>query len=203
MEIFRPLIIMRKNKYIKGLISIVIAIVSFIIIYSCEKNQEDWVISSDKCVFIDHHININGELIEGNYQGGLNIDFPTYNFDKKSKILHGEFDFEINKSLLIIYGNGRSLSGIIGAGAATGLYGIYDLPYVRGKFEIKKIEPDGTVYIQYNNLLIVLKSNEEWENVSFEIDVQDYGEGIAKANIITTDKIVNYGIIEKSKIEIE
>ena len=204
MKIFKTLIIMRKNKYKKGLITIVIATVSLIFIYGCEKNkEEDWIISTDKCVFIDHHININGELIEGNYQGGLNIDFPTYNFDEKSKILNGEFNFEINKSLKIIYGNGSSLSGIIGAGAATGLYGIYDLPYVKGKFEIRQIEPDGTVYIQYNDSLIVLKSNEEWMNKSSEIDIQDYGEGIAKANIITTDKIVNYGIIEKSKIEIE
>ena len=194
---------MKKYRYKKGLAAIVFAIVSFIIIYSCEKNQEDWIISPDKCVFIDHHININGELLEGNYQGGLNIDFPTYNFDEKSKILNGKFDFEINKSLIIIYGDGRSLSGIIGAGAATGLYGIYDLPYVKGKFEINKIESDGTVYIQYDDSLIVLKSNEEWIKISSEIDVQDYGEGIAKANIIITDKIVNYGIVEKSKIEIE
>lgn len=76
------------------------------------------------------------------------------------------------------------------------------MPFVKGKFEIKQIESDGTVHIQYNDSLIVLKSNEEWVNVTSEIDTQDFGAGIAKANIITTDKIVNYGIIEKSKIEL-
>ncbi len=174
------------------------------IIYGCEKEQdESWIINSDKCVFVDHHINTNGELIEGNYTGGLNIDFPTYNFDETSRILDGEFDFEINKSLKIIYGNGESLNGVVGAGAATKLYGIYNIPYAKGKFEIIEIEADGTIQIQYNDSLIVLKSNEEWINVKSEIDIQDFGEGVAKANIITTDKIVNHGIIEKSKIKIE
>lgn len=195
---------MKTNKFKNGLITITITVVTLFFVYSCEKNQEeDWIISSDKCVFVDHHVNTNGELIEGNYQGGLNIDFPTYSFDEISKILNGEFDFEINKTLKIIYGDGRSLSGVVGEGAATGLFGIYDIPYAKGKFEIKEIEFDGTVHIQYNDSLIVLKSNEEWVYVTSEIDTQDFGEGIAKANIITTDKIVNYGIIEKSRIEIE
>ncbi len=195
---------MSKNKFKNGLITIVIAIVSFIIITGCEKNdEENWRISSEKCVFVDHHINTNGVLLEGNYQGGLNIDFPTYNFDETSKILNGKFNFEVNKSLKIIYGDGRSLSGVIGSGAATGLYGVYELPYAKGKFEIKEIESDGTVHIQYNDSLIVLKSNQEWINIASEIDTQNFGEGIAKANITTTEKIVNYGIIEKSKIEIE
>lgn len=195
---------MKRNNLKNRLILTVITAFTLFLVSSCEKNQEeDWIISSDKCVFVDHHINTNGELLEGNYQGGLNIDFPTYKFDKTTKILKGELDFEINKSLKIIYGNGRSLSGVVGAGAATGLYGVYELPYAKGKFEIKEIESNGTVHIQYNDSLIILKSNEEWVGISSEIDTQDFGEGIAKANIITTDKIVNYGIIGKSEIEIE
>ncbi len=195
---------MKTHKFKNELITIAVTIVTILFVYGCDKNQEeDWIISADKCVFVDHHVNTNGELIEGKYQGGLNIDFPTYSFDETSKILNGECDFEINKTLKIIYGDGRSLSGVVGEGAATGLSGIYDLPYIKGKFEIRQIESDGTVHIQYNDSLIVLKSNEEWINVTSEIDTQDFGEGIAKAKIITTDKIVNYGIIEKSKIEIE
>ncbi len=194
---------MRKENY-KIKFMVLTCVIALTTMYSCEKNEkEDWIISSDKCVFVDHHIHTNGELLEGNYIGGLNIDFPTYHFDETSKILEGRFDFEINKSLKIIYGNGKSLGGVVGAGAATGLFGIYELPYAKGKFEINEIQTDGTVFIQYNDSLIVLKSNEEWVNESSEIDTQDYGEGIAKANIITTDRIVNYGIIEKSKIEIE
>jgi len=195
---------MKRNLSFK--LAIFVFISALFSLYSCEKNEiqeEEWIITSDKCVFIDHHINTNGELIEGNYIGGLNIDFPTYNFNETSRILTGEFDFKLNNSLKIIYGKGRSLSGVVGAGSASSLNGIYDLPFTVGKFEIKVIEPDGTAYIGYNDSLIVLKSNEEWIDQSSEIDIQDYGEGVAKANIITTDRIVNYGIIEKLKIEIE
>jgi hypothetical protein len=195
---------MKAKKSKCGLFAAVIATVSLFVICGCEKNQEeDWIISSDKYVFVDHHIHTKGELIEGNYIGGLYIDFPTYSFDETSKTLSGEINFDINKSLKVIYGNGRSLSGVIGGGAATGLTGIYNLPYKQDNFEIKEIEPDGTLNIQYNDSLIILKSNEEWVKISSEINTQDYGAGIAKAKIITTDKIVNYGIIEKSKIELD
>jgi hypothetical protein len=195
---------MKKSKTLNGLLISAIFITSLVIVTGCGKNdEENWIISSGKCVFVDHHINTDGQLIEGNYQGGLNIDFPTYSFNETSKILSGEFNFEINKSLKLIYGDGSSLSGVVGSGAGTCLYGIYDLPYKKGYFEIKEIKPDGTVHIQYMDSSIVLKSNAEWVVVTSETDTQDYGEGIAKAMITTTDKIVNHGIIEKSKIIIK
>ena len=195
---------MKKSKTLNGLLISAIFVTGLMIVTGCGKNdEENRIISSGKCVFVDHHINTDGQLIEGNYQGGLNIDFPTYSFDETSKILSGQFNFEISKSLKLIYGDGSSLSGVVGSGAGTGLYGIYDFPYKKGNIEIKEIEPDGTVHIQYMDSSIVLKSNEEWVVVTSETDTQDYGEGIAKAMITTTDKIVNYGIIEKSKIKIE
>ncbi|MCK5368612.1 MAG: hypothetical protein KAQ62_08660, partial [Cyclobacteriaceae bacterium] len=175
---------MINTKSIIGLLIKVSAFASTTIFYSCEKNQEeDWMISSEKCVFVDHHISTHGELIEGDYKGGLLIDFPTYDFDNSTKILKGEIDFAINKTLKIIYGDGISLSGVVGGGAATGLTGIYDLPYEHGKLKIIEMEFNGTVHFKYNDSLIVLKSNEEWGNTSSEIDTQDNVDGIAKAKI--------------------
>jgi hypothetical protein len=131
---------MKKSKSsLNGLVISAIFVTSLMIVTGCGKNdEENWIISSAKCVFVDHHINTDGQLIEGNYQGGLNIDFPTYIFEETSKKLSGQFNFEINKSLKLIYGDGRSLSGVVGSGAATGLYGIYDFPYKKGNIEIKK-----------------------------------------------------------------
>lgn len=176
-------------------------ITSLLFLVGCEKDEENWIINSDKYVFVDHHVSRHGETIEGNYVGGLHIDFPTYSYDESSKTLGGIIDFEINKSLKVIYGDGTSISGVIGSGIAAGLTGIYDIPYANGRFEIQQIEPNGTVHIQYMDSIIVLKSNEEWVNVTTEIITQDYGEEIARANITTIDRFVNYGIIEKSKIE--
>lgn len=192
---------MRKIKFKNRPIA-VIAVVSLFIAYSCEKNQEeDWVINSDKCVFIEHHVNTYGELIEGNYIEGPQIDFPTYIFSPETNILSGDIDFQLNKSLKVIYGNGGSLSGLAGGGAGTSLSGVYELPYEQGTFKIIDVESNGTVHLLYKDSSIVLNGNEEWTNITSRIDTQDFEEGIAKANLITTDKIVNHGIIEKASIE--
>lgn len=193
---------MKTNNFKNGLLAIVIASVSLLLVSGCEKNQEEnWIINSDKCVFIDHHVNTNGELIEGNYIEGPQVDFPTYTFNAENEILSGDIDFSINKSLKVIYGNGVSLSGLAGGGAGTGLTGIYELPYEKGAFKITDVESNGTVHLLYKDASIVLSVDEEWINVTSKIDTQDFGEGVAKANLITTDKFVNYGIIEKSNIE--
>jgi hypothetical protein len=193
---------MKRNKLTNGLVTKVITSIILILVVSCDKNQEeDWIINSGKCIFIDHHINTHGELIEGNYIEGPQVDFPTYTFNAQNKILSGDINFSISKSLKIIYGNGISLSGLAGGGAGTGLTGIYELPYEQGAFKIIDVESNGTVHIMYNDSLIVLNIDEEWINITSRIDTQDFGEGIAKANLITADKFVNYGIIEKSDIE--
>ena len=60
---------------------------------------------------------------------------------------------------------------------------------------------DGTIHMIYKDQLIILKPKEKWANTTSGIVTQVYENGIAKANIIKTDKIINYGIIDKSKIE--
>ncbi len=193
---------MKRNKLKNGLILTIITSFILFLVFSCEKNQEeDWIIGSDKCVFIDHHINTHGELIKGNYFEGPQIDFPTYTFSAETNILSGDINFQLNNTLKIIYGNGSSLSGLAGGGAGTGLSGVYELPYEQGVFKIMDLESNGTVHLLYNDSSIVLNSNEEWVNITSRIDTQDFAEGIAKANLITTDKFVNHGIIKKANIE--
>ena len=89
--------------------------------------------------FIDHHILITGELIDGQYPCAL-IDFPSYNFDKDSRILQGQLDFKINKNLIAIYGDGRSLSGAAGGGVSTRLFGIYKLPFTSQGYDTPQLE---------------------------------------------------------------
>ncbi len=153
-------------------------------------------LSSDKYVFIDHHIHIHGKLIEGNYMQRM-IDFPTYWFDKKTKSLSGWINFDVNETLIAVNGSGTSLSGAVGGGAGTGLLGVYELPYEKYGFKILRIDSDGTAYIEYKNTSIILKSGEELVDETSRIDTQSGG----KAKLTTTDKIVNYGILDKSKIK--
>ena len=161
-----------------------------------------WFISPDKYVFIDHHIHTHGELIEENYRGPM-IDSPTYNFDEETRTLKGIITFDVNDTLRVVYGSGSSLTGAAGGGKDTMLYGVYELPYDHHEFRILYIDFDGTAYLLYKNVSIPLKSGEEWVNITSRTDIQQFGDQQGVANLITTDRITNYGIMNKSKIETE
>ena len=192
---------MTKNKFRKSLMLSVIATISLFIVSGCEKNQDEWEITSDKCVFIEHFSQTDGELIEGNYREGPGYDVPTFSFDSVTGVLSGNINFQINKSLKLVFGNGRGSSGVAGTGVSTMLFGIYKLPFENGNFKITNVEANGTIYLRYNDSTIVLKRNEEWTRISSFIDIQNNAGEIAKAKLTSTDRIVNYGIIEKSNIK--
>jgi len=192
---------MTKNKFRKSLMLSVIATISLFIVSGCEKNQDEWEITSDKCVFIEHFSHTDGELIEGNYREGSGYDVPTFSFDSTTGVLSGNINFQINKSLKLVFGNGRGSSGVAGTGVSTMLFGIYKLPFENGNFKITNVEANGTIYLRYNDSTIVLKRNEEWTRISSFIDIQNNAGEIAKAKLTSTDRIVNYGIIEKSNIK--
>jgi hypothetical protein len=150
-------------------------------------------------IFIEQRTHIHGELLEGNYRG-LMIDFPTYSFESKNGTLTGILNFEINDSLVAIYGSGLVLSGAAGGGASTGLDGVYDIPYKKDDLQILKIDPDGTAQINYKGLPITLRNGEEWTNTTSRIDSKEVGNMKGKAMLTITDKIINHGILERSKV---
>lgn len=192
---------MKKKQFKSGLTALIITIICMFVFIVSGCNQDDWEIKSDKCVFLEHHLSTNGELIEGNYKQGPGIDSPTFDFDSTKGILSGVIFFEINKFLKVIYGNGRSYSGAAGYGVSTSLMGIYELPFSLENFKIEQVEENGTIHFLYNDSTIVLKSNEEWVNKSTRIDIQNNSGEVAKAQLTTTNSFINHGIIEKSKIE--
>ncbi len=120
-----------------------------------------------KILFLEHHKNTHGELIEGNCLG-LNIDFPLYSFDEKTYTLHilnmlGQ-QFEISDSLQIIYGSLYSLSGAAGSGAVGGVVGIDSLPCKpEDSLEIENSEVNGTIYLKYKGETVVLAVDQEWK----------------------------------------
>jgi hypothetical protein len=190
-----------KKEFKSTLTKLFPAVICILVFIVSGCNQDDWEIKSDRCVFLEHHISTNGEIIEGNYIEGPGIDSPTFTFDSNSGILSGVMFFDINKSLKVIYGNGRSLGGVAGYGVSTSLLGIYKLPYNLENFKIENVESNGTIHFQYKDSTIVLKSKEEWLDTTTYVDIQNNSGEIAKARLTNIDRFVNYGIIEKSKIE--
>ena len=155
-----------------------------------------WELPADKYVFIDHHVHVGGECIEGECQPGPMIDFPTYAFSEETGTLTSWLTVQVNDALKVVYGNGTSLSGVAGGGAGTQLTEIYTLPAEIEGLRIVQVDRDGTAYLEYGGELLVLVPGEAWTNSTEEVREQ----GAGKARITTTDRIVNYGILDKAKI---
>lgn len=154
-------------------------------------------IFSNNYVFLEHYVDAHIEVVEGNYQGPI-IDSPTYGFDEENGILRNYLSFDINDSLILVYGRGSSISGA-GGGRENMLYGVYQLPYQSGNITILNIDVNGIVYLEYKDGLIVLEEGEKWEDTVSKTDVTSSGT----AEFTITDSIKNYGFLEKSKIEMK
>jgi hypothetical protein len=164
----------------------------------CDLNEEPE--GTGSCLFVEHHMHTHGDLLSGPEPPLLQIDFPTYNFNVDSGILTGIFDFDIDGNLKIIFGSGGCLSGTAGGGCGTGLNGINAIPFQRGNFEILKMDTDGKIVFEYDNEVHALNAGEEWKT---ELSYNDtvIVEGVKSISKITeTDRITNFGFLDKSKI---
>jgi hypothetical protein len=158
--------------------------------------QHGWELPAEEYVFIDHHIHIEGTCIEGECQLGPMIDFPTYTFDFATDALQSWLPVEVDDALKVIYGDGTSLSGAAGGGAGTGLTEVYTIPAELEDLRIVQVDRDGTAYLEYKGELLVLASGQTWTNTTEEVREQ----GAGKARLTTTDRLVNYGVLDKAKI---
>lgn len=168
----------------------------------CEKESTDtWGISKEKYVFIEHSIVTQGQLINSPYDNnGPHLEFPTYSYNASTKVLTGLINFTVSDDLKVVFGNSKSLTGFAGSGTASGLNGLTRLPYKYELLEIAKIDADGTAYINYNGEAFVLKSGQDRSVKTEEMVTQQQGDRTGKVNMVTTDKITNHGIWEKSNI---
>ncbi len=117
----------------------------------------------EKYPFLEVWLNSHGEVLEGEPMV-LMIDFPTYTFSEEEKLLSGLIDFEVNSSLIMVLGVGKSLSGDAGGGAASTLHGVYSLPYDAGYgIVITEVLKDGSIHLSVNGSDIVLKPGQTWE----------------------------------------
>jgi hypothetical protein len=89
----------------------------------------------------------------------------------------------------------------MGGGAATMLSGAYALPYSESGLTITSVTNDGTVAIDYEDGTIVLSPGEDWTRITSEVQmVNNYRGSMSRINVTTTDRIVNYGLLNKNEI---
>ena len=183
------------------LIMAIIIIAAFSTGCTNDKDVTTSPIPADKIILIEYHSNTFGEIINGTYPYFMYIDFPTYFINEEDKTLQSVFAepmFEVNNSLIGVIGSGISLSGTAGGGASTWLYPAYSLPENAQEITLESVFENATVDIIYNNMSIRLLPNESY-NKSYTRVQEDETEGW-KCEMVTTDTIKNYGLIEKSNI---
>jgi len=186
----------------KNILFTVFLLMGLVFVSSCDKEDpEAWEISTANFVFIEHSIVTQGQLLQTPYDNdGPHLEFPTYSYNAATKVLSGLINFNITDNLKVVFGNSKSIIGFAGSGTASGLTGLNRLPYKYEQLEISKIDADGTAYINYKGDAFVLKSGESWSDKTSEIVTQQHGDRTGKINKVTTDKITNFGIWEKTKI---
>lgn len=158
--------------------------------------EHGWELPAGKYLFIDHHLHVEGVCVEGECQPGPEIDFPTYTFAQETGTLNSWLALDVSDDLKVVVGNGTSLGGVAGGGAGTRLTEVYTVPAEIGGLRIVQVDLDGTAYLEYGGELLVLAPGESWTNTTEEVRQQDAG----KARLTTTDRIVNYGILDTARI---
>ncbi len=164
---------------------------------SCSSEEENLLA---KHLFIEQHRISYGELVSGPEPPLIQIDFPTYSFDNDSGKLHGIIDFKVDNSLEVIFGSGTCLTGTAGGGCASGLTGIYKIPFRKGNFELLKFDETGRIVFEYKNQAYSLNSGEEWTSVKTYFDTVNHNGQISVSKITDSERITNYGFIENQNI---
>lgn len=198
-------------------LSMIFFLFLFIWFFGCDINEEPEE-GAIKYLFVEHHIRKHGVLLSGPQPPLLQIDFPTYILNTDSAILTGMIDFKIDDNLKIIFGSGTCLSGTAGGGCGTVLSGVYSLPFKRempkkdekgkivseylqrGKFEILKLHEKGKIDFEYYNTVNALNAGEEWIKEIIYNDTIAVNEKQSISKIKVTERIINFGFIESSKI---
>lgn len=176
----------------------VIAVLYLIFPSSCTKEDDPLL---DQYLFLEQHTTISGELMTGPEPPQMQIDFPTYTFHEETGILDGIIDFSTGDDLKIIYGSGACLTGTAGGGCATGLTGIYEIPFERDGFELLKLDESGEIVFIYNGEVQNLLPGEDWISTFTELDTVMVDGQMSISMITYNERVTNFGFQEKSNIE--
>ncbi len=151
---------------------------------------------SGEYIFLEFWVNEHGKILEGK-PFNLFIDFPKYWLNEDSHVLEGFVNSEfiqLNSSLKLIYGSGTSLSGGIGGGTASDLFGVYSLPFKdkTANLEIKDLSGDGTVVVRVNEASISLNPGGKWKS-TFKTIFKHEGGVVEVEKRIT---LINHGFVK-------
>jgi hypothetical protein len=160
-----------------------------------------WRIPEHQYVFIEFRSEEEGRVVQGEVPPGPMIDFPTFMFDPHSGALASSaLNFPVSDSLKIVLGISRALRGAAGGGISSGLEGVYELPHTNTRLTIYGADDTGAAHVRFNNERITVESDGEWRQTTSRTDTLSTPDGTAITVFTVTYRIINRGILEKSKI---
>ncbi len=159
------------------------------------------MIEPDKYIFVEYNKTINGKIIEGFYPPGKSIDAPSYLFQADSgKVIVFQNHGIDNKSFKILLGISLTLTGSAGNGKHSELVSIDSLPFSKDSLLLQNIKHDGTVTLTFRKKMYQLEPDHEYSYSSSKLDSIILGNQTGKILFTTEERIINHGILEKSKI---
>lgn len=146
-------------------------------------------IRADKYIFIEFSQGISGAPVM--------IDYPVaYTFEDTSGVLEGG-DFEINESLVMVIGHRLEVEEP-GGGVAGGVTPVYASPSTVGiplPWTIVYVDSDGTIYLRYEDIKVVLRSGEEYQ--------EEFAAVWMGYEVVYRTTIRNHGFQDKSRIRLQ
>ena len=126
--------------------AVMVIALAFVGISGCVLSQQRpaGIPQAGQYAFLDHHTYYSGTLVNGKCYPAV-INFSTYRLETETGSLEGILPFEVNDSLLLIYGESTSLSGDYGNGSSGMLTGIYAMPHTSGNLTVNGFTSDGTM----------------------------------------------------------
>lgn len=185
-----------KSSPVRSFVWVIVIALAFLGVSGCVQQRTAGMPQAGEYAFLDHQIYDNGKLVSGTCPP-VAINFSTYNLATDTGSLEGLVPFEVNDSLLLIYGERTTLSGDYGTGGSGMLDGAYALPHTSGNITINGITSDGTMYLTYHNQTIALEPGTQWTDISTGTEMTT----TCTINRTTTDILTYYGNYQKSAIK--
>ena len=185
-----------KNSPVRPVVWVMVIALALLGVSGCVQQRTVGMPQAGEYAFLDHQIYDNGKLVSGTCPPAA-INFSTYTFQTDTGSLEGLVPFEVNDSLLLIYGESVTLSGDYGTGGSGMLDGAYALPHTAGNLTVNGFTSDGTMYLTYHNQTIALAPGTQWTDISTGTDVTT----TCTINRTTTDILTYYGNYQKSTIK--
>lgn len=153
--------------------------------------------------FVEYWSEFHGEWLDEGISGGMNIDFPTYGFDERTRVLtdYGRPGVVTNAPWVLLFGSGQSNHGDAGGGAASGLDAVYSLPCTTNGVSLIRSQTNGTVTLRSWEQLHTLAPGDVVRHETTWVHTNVFGDHSFRIRLTKKERIENFGLIDRTNVK--